>query len=86
MTVLFRIKSRFCATNPWKYSYPRKALLNDKKLNLSKVKILILDECDKMVEIGNKLNHEDVKFFIAQGITNVLLYGFHFEVLLLIFF
>merc|ERR1711990_521236 len=42
------------------------ALLNDKKLNLSKVKILILDECDKMVEIGNKLNHEDVKFFIAQ--------------------
>merc|ERR1711990_145291 len=42
------------------------ALLNEKKLNLSKVKILILDECDKMVEIGNKLNHEDVKFFIAQ--------------------
>ena len=41
--------------------------MNDKKLNLSKVKILILDECDKMVEIGNKLNHEDVKFFIAQG-------------------
>ena len=31
------------------------------------MKILILDECDKMVEIGNKLNHEDVKFFIAQG-------------------
>ena len=31
-----------------------------------------MDECDKMVEIGNKLNHEDVKFFIAQGWMNHL--------------
>ena len=26
-----------------------------------------------MVEIGNKLNHEDVKFFIAQGMSRIFL-------------
>ena len=40
--------------------------MNEKKLALNTCKILILDECDKMLEIGNKLNHEDVKYFVAQ--------------------
>ena len=27
---------------------------------------MVLDECDKMVEVGNKLNPDDVKYFISQ--------------------
>ena len=42
------------------------SLLNEKKLSLKKCQIMVLDECDKMVEIGNKLNPDDVKYFISQ--------------------
>merc|ERR1712113_877898 len=42
------------------------SMMNEKKINLNNCRMLILDECDKMLEIGNKFNHEDIKYFVAQ--------------------
>jgi len=43
------------------------ALLTESKLKLDACSIMVLDECDKMVELsGNKLNQDDAKFFVSQ--------------------
>ena len=56
------VASIICAT-------PNKiiALLDESKLKLNTCSTMVLDECDKMVELsGNKLNQDDAKFFISQ--------------------
>jgi len=41
-------------------------MLDAKELDLSKCQMIVLDECDKMLEITNKLNPDDPKSFSAQ--------------------
>lgn len=41
-------------------------MLDSKELDLSKCQMIVLDECDKMLEITNKLNPDDPKSFSAQ--------------------